>query len=105
MRLYQYDAPPLCAALGCCPHDPIANPGLLMDGLVDDTRKKMEAPPKKTPRKIGFWSGRKTDSPKSNVVFSPETKVHCLDRDDMESNEMGHAVEEVEHENDYSEIG
>ncbi|GJX62256.1 RNA-directed DNA polymerase, eukaryota, partial [Tanacetum coccineum] len=28
-----------------------------MDDLVDDTRKKMEAPPKKTPRKIGLYKG------------------------------------------------
>ncbi|GJR24062.1 zinc knuckle CX2CX4HX4C containing protein [Tanacetum coccineum] len=75
-----------------------------MDDLVDDTQKKMEAPPKKTPRKTGIWSGRKADSPKRNVVFSPETKVHYFDRDDMEFDEMGKAVEEVEHENAYSEL-
>ncbi|GJW38080.1 probable indole-3-pyruvate monooxygenase YUCCA10 [Tanacetum coccineum] len=44
-----------------------------MDDLVDDTRKKMEAPPKKT--------------------------------DDMKFDDTGQAVEEVEHENAYSEIG
>ncbi|GJW75391.1 RNA-directed DNA polymerase, eukaryota [Tanacetum coccineum] len=31
--------------------------GKLMDGLVDNARKKVEALPKKTPRKIGIWSG------------------------------------------------
>ncbi|GKC12677.1 hypothetical protein Tco_1009459 [Tanacetum coccineum] len=51
--------------------------------LVDDTRKKVEAPPKKTPRKTGIWSGRKAGSPKRNVVFSP-TKVRYFDRDDMD---------------------
>ncbi|GKE93273.1 hypothetical protein Tco_1574368 [Tanacetum coccineum] len=38
--------------------------GKPIDGLVDDARKKVEAPPKKTPRKTGIWSGRKADSPK-----------------------------------------
>ncbi|GJT36875.1 hypothetical protein Tco_0936740 [Tanacetum coccineum] len=51
--------------------------------LVDDTRKKVEAPPKKTSRKTGIWLGRKADSPKRNVVFSP-TKVRYFDRDDMD---------------------
>ncbi|GJS56772.1 hypothetical protein Tco_0651556 [Tanacetum coccineum] len=60
-----------------------------MDDLVYETRKKVEAPPKKTPRKTGIWSGRKADSPKRNVVFSPETKVHYFDRDDMEFDDMG----------------
>ncbi|GJT32210.1 hypothetical protein Tco_0922629 [Tanacetum coccineum] len=32
--------------------------GKPMDELVDDARKKVEAPPKKTPRKTGIWSGR-----------------------------------------------
>nr|GEX64002.1 zinc knuckle CX2CX4HX4C [Tanacetum cinerariifolium] len=50
----------------------------LMDDLVDDIRKKVRASLKKT----SIWSGRKADSPKSNVVFSPETKVHYFD--DME---------------------
>ncbi|GJS16346.1 hypothetical protein Tco_0410818 [Tanacetum coccineum] len=55
-----------------------------------------KAPPKKTPRKIGIWSSRKADSPKRNVAFSPETKVHYFDRDD---------IEEVEHENANSKKG
>ncbi|GJU91493.1 hypothetical protein Tco_1303916 [Tanacetum coccineum] len=61
-----------------------------MDGVFDDARKKVEAPPKKTLRKTGIWSGRKADSPKRNIAFSPETKVHYFDRED---------IEEVEHEN------
>ncbi|GJW77357.1 hypothetical protein Tco_0139039 [Tanacetum coccineum] len=64
--------------------------GKPMDSLVDDARKKVSAPPKKTPMKTCIWSGRKADSPKRNVVFSPKTKVHYFDRDD---------IEEVEHEN------
>ncbi|GKC20108.1 hypothetical protein Tco_1022258 [Tanacetum coccineum] len=59
--------------------------GKHMDDLVDDARKKVEAPPKKT----SIWSGRKADSPKRNVVFSPETKVHYFDRDDMIFDDMG----------------
>nr|GEU72453.1 zinc knuckle CX2CX4HX4C [Tanacetum cinerariifolium] len=43
--------------------------GKPIDGLVDDAHKKVEAPPKKTPRKNGIWSGRKLDYPKRNVVF------------------------------------
>nr|GFB34390.1 hypothetical protein [Tanacetum cinerariifolium] len=76
-----------------------------MDDLVDDTWKNMETPPKKTPRKTCIWSDRKADSSKRNVVFAPETKVYYFDREDMECNDMGHAVEEVEHENTYSENG
>nr|GFB64115.1 RNA-directed DNA polymerase, eukaryota, reverse transcriptase zinc-binding domain protein [Tanacetum cinerariifolium] len=33
--------------------------GKHMDDLVDDARKKVEAPPKKTPRETSIWSGRK----------------------------------------------
>ncbi|GJR59805.1 hypothetical protein Tco_1501967 [Tanacetum coccineum] len=66
--------------------------GKPIDGLVDDARKKVEVPPKRTPRITGIWSGRKADSPKRNVVFSPETKVHYFDRK---------YIEEVEHENAY----
>nr|GEV92067.1 hypothetical protein [Tanacetum cinerariifolium] len=51
--------------------------------------KKVEAPPRKT----SIWSGRKADTPKTNVAFSSETKVHYFDRED---------IEEVEHENAYS---
>ncbi|GJT09612.1 JmjC domain-containing protein [Tanacetum coccineum] len=64
-----------------------------MDDLVDDTRKKVGASPKKT----SILSGRKADSPKSNVVFSPETKVHCFDRDNMEFDDMEQVVEEEGH--------
>ncbi|GKE84757.1 hypothetical protein Tco_1558499, partial [Tanacetum coccineum] len=67
--------------------------GKLMDGLVDDARKKVEAPPKKSPRKTGIWSGRKTNSPKINIAFSLEMKVDYFKRDD---------IEEVEHDNAYS---
>ncbi|GKC38467.1 ATPase, F1/V1/A1 complex, alpha/beta subunit, partial [Tanacetum coccineum] len=35
-----------------------------MDDLVDDIWKKMEVPPKKTPRNTGIWSDRKADSTK-----------------------------------------
>nr|GFD19805.1 hypothetical protein [Tanacetum cinerariifolium] len=64
-----------------------------MDGLVDDARKNEEAPPKKTPRKTGIWSGRKADSLKRNVDFSPDRLVYYFEREDLE---------EVEHENAYS---
>ncbi|GJZ36901.1 hypothetical protein Tco_0583092 [Tanacetum coccineum] len=74
-----------------------------MDDLVDYTRKKMEAHPKKTPRKTCIWSGRKADSPKRNAVFSLKTKVHYFDKDDMDFDDMGQKVEEVEHMNAYSE--
>ncbi|GJS15446.1 hypothetical protein Tco_0409918, partial [Tanacetum coccineum] len=63
--------------------------GSPMDDLVDETQNKVEVPPKKNPWKIGIWSGRKADSPKRNVVFSPETKVHYFNRDDMEFDDMG----------------
>ncbi|GJU54530.1 hypothetical protein Tco_1228244 [Tanacetum coccineum] len=76
--------------------------GKHIDDLVDDARKKVKAPPKKTHRKTGIWSGMKADSPKKNIVFSPETKVHYFDREDMSFDDMGQATEEVEHENAYS---
>ncbi|GJW14965.1 zinc knuckle CX2CX4HX4C containing protein [Tanacetum coccineum] len=63
------------------------NNGKPMDALVDDTQKKVEATPKKTPKKTDV-----------SVRFSLETKVHYFDRDDMEFDDMGHAVEKVEHE-------
>nr|GEY40826.1 hypothetical protein [Tanacetum cinerariifolium] len=69
--------------------------GKPMDDLVDDAQKKVEAPPKKTRRKIGIWSGRKADSPKRNVVFSLEPKIHHIDMD----------CEEVEHENAFRKNG
>ncbi|GKD26177.1 hypothetical protein Tco_1232391 [Tanacetum coccineum] len=61
-----------------------------MDDLVDDTKKKVEAPP----RKISIWSGRKADSPMRNIFFSPQTKLQYFDRDYMEFDDMKHAVEE-----------
>nr|GEZ48024.1 hypothetical protein [Tanacetum cinerariifolium] len=54
-----------------------------MNGLVNGARKKVEAPLKKTPRKTGIWSCRKADSPKRNIAFFPEIKVHYFDRDDI----------------------
>ncbi|GKA12947.1 hypothetical protein Tco_0692493 [Tanacetum coccineum] len=69
--------------------------GKPMDDLVDDTRKKVDAPS----RKIGIWSGRKADSSKRNVVFSPEMKLHYFDMDDMEFDDIEHVVEETEHGN------
>nr|GEZ06522.1 hypothetical protein [Tanacetum cinerariifolium] len=71
--------------------------GKHVDDLVDDARKKVEAPPKKIPKKTGIWSGRKADSFKRNLVFSHETTFHYFDRDDY----MGHATKIVEHENSY----
>nr|GFA23119.1 hypothetical protein [Tanacetum cinerariifolium] len=71
--------------------------GKHMDDLVDDARKKVEAPPKKTPRETSIWSGRKASSPKRNVVFSSEMNVHYFDRDDMIFDDIGQANDEVEH--------
>ncbi|GJT12437.1 hypothetical protein Tco_0859479 [Tanacetum coccineum] len=65
----------------------------------------LQVPPKKTPRLTGICSGRKADSPIRNIVFSPETKVHCFNRDDMEFDDMDQAAEEWEHENAYSDNG
>nr|GEX15482.1 hypothetical protein [Tanacetum cinerariifolium] len=75
------------------------------DDLTDDTRKKMEAPPKKAPRKTDIWSSRKTDYPKRNVVFSPKMNVHYFDRDDMDFDDMGWVAKELEHRNVYSKNG
>nr|GEU65978.1 hypothetical protein [Tanacetum cinerariifolium] len=57
------------------------------------------------PRRLRIWPGRKADSPKRNVVFSPEAHIHYFDRDDMDFDDMGQAAEEVEHRNAYSENG
>ncbi|GJV01313.1 zinc knuckle CX2CX4HX4C containing protein [Tanacetum coccineum] len=54
-----------------------------MDDLIDDTQKKMKAPHKKAPK-----TGRKANSLKGNVVFSPETKVNYFDREDMDFDDM-----------------
>ncbi|GKB85138.1 hypothetical protein Tco_0957410 [Tanacetum coccineum] len=67
--------------------------------------KKVEVSPKKTPRKAGIWTGRKAESPKRNIVFFHEMNVHYFDRDDMKFDDIGHAVEEVAHENAYSGNG
>ncbi|GKD30039.1 hypothetical protein Tco_1240817 [Tanacetum coccineum] len=69
--------------------------GKSMDDLVDDTRKKVKAHPRKT----GIWSGRKVDSLKRNIVFSLEKKFHYFDREDMDLDDMDFVEEEVEHEN------
>ncbi|GJW56362.1 hypothetical protein Tco_0103093 [Tanacetum coccineum] len=52
-----------------------------MDDLVDDTWKKMEAPPKKALRRLTFG------------------------RDDMDFDDMEQTIEEVEHMNAYSKNG
>ncbi|GJZ35572.1 hypothetical protein Tco_0581389 [Tanacetum coccineum] len=51
-----------------------------MDGEVDDARKKVEAPPKKTPGKTGIWSGRKVNSPNRNVAFYLKQRFTALIR-------------------------
>nr|GEU85032.1 hypothetical protein [Tanacetum cinerariifolium] len=88
-------------------HGPLGSKKGAVDNekAMDDTRKKMKALPKKTPRKTAIWSGRKADSLKRNVAFSPEMKVHYFDRDAMDFDDMGQAVEEVEHENAYNDNG
>ncbi|GJR37007.1 hypothetical protein Tco_1212691 [Tanacetum coccineum] len=75
--------------------------GKPVDDLVDNTRKNLKAPP----MKYGIWSGRKADSPKRNVIFFPETKLHYFDRDDMEFDDMKHVVEKAEHRNASRENG
>ncbi|GJZ90558.1 hypothetical protein Tco_0662485 [Tanacetum coccineum] len=77
------------------------------DALMEKDKKfeKVEAPPKKTLRKTGIWTGRKADSPKKNTVFSPETMVYYFNRDDMIFDDMRQAAEEVKHENAYSTNG
>ncbi|GKD35588.1 hypothetical protein Tco_1251097 [Tanacetum coccineum] len=66
-----------------------------IDDMVDDTRKKVVAPPRMTV----IWSSRKADSPKINVFFSPKMKIHYFDGDDMQFDDMGLVDEEVEHGN------
>ncbi|GJR24140.1 hypothetical protein Tco_0972667 [Tanacetum coccineum] len=75
------------------PKSNINDNGNSMDDLVGETRKKLEVPSKKTPRKTRIWWGRKAYSPKGSVVFYPETKVHYFDKDDMEFDDMGQAAE------------
>nr|GEX80856.1 hypothetical protein [Tanacetum cinerariifolium] len=72
-----------------------------MDALVDDRRKKVNAPL----RKISIWSGKKADSLNSNVVFSPDLKLHYFDRDDMEFEDFKQVVKEAKHENASSKNG
>ncbi|GKA81014.1 hypothetical protein Tco_0787706 [Tanacetum coccineum] len=73
--------------------------GKHMDDMVDDTRKKMKAPFKKTPRKTG--ATRPLRERLAIFATLPETKVHYFDGDDTDFDDMGQAVEEVEHENAY----
>nr|GEU40727.1 ribonuclease H-like domain-containing protein [Tanacetum cinerariifolium] len=75
-----------------------------MDALVDDTWKKVEAPPKKTTKKLVFGRVRK-QTLLNETLFSLLKKVHYFDRDDMEFDDVGHAAEKVEHENAYSKNG
>ncbi|GJT11592.1 hypothetical protein Tco_0858634 [Tanacetum coccineum] len=51
--------------------------GNSIDDLVDDTRKKVVAPPGKT----GIWSARKADR---NIAFSPKTELHYFVADVLE---------------------
>nr|GEU40731.1 ribonuclease H-like domain-containing protein [Tanacetum cinerariifolium] len=61
--------------------------GKTMDALVDDTWKKVEAPPKKTPKKLVFGRvGKQTLLNK--MLFSLLKKVHYFDRDDMEFDDV-----------------
>ncbi|GJX97077.1 hypothetical protein Tco_0352875 [Tanacetum coccineum] len=60
-----------------------------------NTRKKAVAPPR---------YGRNADSPKRNVVFSPETKIHYFDRDDMDFDDIEQVVVETEHGNASGEM-
>nr|GEV71341.1 hypothetical protein [Tanacetum cinerariifolium] len=57
----------------------------------------VKGPPKNTLKKTGISSGRKADSSKRNIVFSPKMKVHYFDRDDMIFDDMGHTTKELEH--------
>ncbi|GKB05977.1 hypothetical protein Tco_0834210 [Tanacetum coccineum] len=68
-----------------------------MDDLVDDTRKKVKAPPQKT----NIRSGRKSER---NITFSPEAELCYFDRDVLEFENMD-LVEEAEHENVLSKHG
>ncbi|GKC41029.1 hypothetical protein Tco_1053413 [Tanacetum coccineum] len=63
-----------------------------MDDLVDDTRKNVEAPPKKT----GIWSSWKAER---NIVVSLEMELHYIDRDVLEFANMDQVVEKAKHGN------
>ncbi|GKC52661.1 hypothetical protein Tco_1075406 [Tanacetum coccineum] len=69
-----------------------------MDDLVDDTRKNVEAPPRKT----GIWSSWKAER---NIVVSLETELHYIDRDVLEFANMDEMMEVAEHGNVPSEHG
>ncbi|GKF29304.1 hypothetical protein Tco_0095646, partial [Tanacetum coccineum] len=85
---------------------PVSNPfsaheednGNSMDDLVNDIRKKVETPPRKT----SIWSTRKAER---NITFSLETKLHYFDRDVLKFANMDQVVEEVHHVNVPSEHG
>nr|GEW34314.1 hypothetical protein [Tanacetum cinerariifolium]GEX50334.1 hypothetical protein [Tanacetum cinerariifolium] len=77
------------------------NNGKSMNDMVDDTRKKVET----NNREICIWLGRKTNSPKRNLVFFPRTKLHYFERDDMEFADTEHVVEVVEYGNVSSKNG
>nr|GEY39951.1 hypothetical protein [Tanacetum cinerariifolium] len=67
-----------------------------MDVLVDETRKKVKVPPKKTSMKTVFGRVEK------QILLK---KVHYFDRDDMEFDEMGQAAEGWEYEKVYNDNG
>ena len=67
--------------------------------MVEDTRNKEEAPPRKT---NGIWSARKAER---NIDFSPETELHYYDRDVLEFANMDQVVEEEGQGNFPSEHG
>ncbi|GKA18964.1 zinc knuckle CX2CX4HX4C containing protein [Tanacetum coccineum] len=72
--------------------------GNYVDDLVDDTRKKVEAPS----RKNGIWSDWKVER---NIDFSFEIEIHYFERDGLEFVNLDHVVEVAEHGNVPSEHG
>ncbi|GJS79186.1 hypothetical protein Tco_0729067 [Tanacetum coccineum] len=70
--------------------------GNSIDDLVDDTRKKVEVPPKKT----DIRSSRKAER---SIAFSQEMKFHYFERDVLEFADR--VVEEAEHENVHNKHG
>ncbi|GKA56637.1 hypothetical protein Tco_0755709 [Tanacetum coccineum] len=83
------------------------------DGYVEVTRKHgkgKQTEIKEAASQImsNAFSALKEDNgkPTDDLVDDPQKKgVHYFDRDDMEFDDMGHAIEEVEHEIAYSENG
>ncbi|GJU78768.1 hypothetical protein Tco_1275838 [Tanacetum coccineum] len=69
-----------------------------MDDLVDDTRKNVEAPLRKT----RIWSNWKAER---NIGVSLEMELHYIDRDVLEFANMDEMMEVVEHGNVPSEHG